>query len=407
MCQQLNTFLEERQVGASRIYALFLLIKKVLVFLASSESARRREYIAPNTWNSWTGVDTICSDSNTRRKQISRNRKLLGAEQSKKLEQAPGRSVPTADDLKMPALYGEKKKAKKTIDLARRRCSCWGNFAALCRPQRAAAGGTQADHARVPGVFGQGGSWGRYYVAHLVTATLCLGMAPRQQVLRQLRLGSSFVKKDDGRYWILMLSHMNKNGRATTFPIAQELTPAYDFYLSEVRPQLMGSKEHDYLFCTRTGDAPGVSFDFSAWTRSIAQRIINRPVNCHAFRSALVTTFHKTGATQSEMNALADVMAHDPATARDYYFKEDARMQAMAAHERMRDAYGLGKAAESQHMAAAAANEGHAIGCRSLGALLAILHAAKPAASSLLPTLCTPRRRRPAEPTQLELTTQA
>jgi len=57
------------------------------------------------------------------------------------------------------------------------------------------------------------------------------------------------------------------------------------------------------------------------------------------------------------MNALADVMAHDPATARDYYFKEDARMQAMAAHERMRDAYGLGKAAESQHMAAAA-NEG-------------------------------------------------
>jgi len=249
--------------------------------------------------------------------------------------------------------------------------------------------------------LGKGARGDASFVAHLVTATLCLGMAPRQQVLRQLQLGSSFIKKDDGRYWsqsfacehagckqlhfairlrpriwdpsnvllpafclricslsVIMLSHMNKNGRATTFPIAQELTPAYDFYLSGVRPQLMGSKEHDYLFCTRTGDAPGVSFDFSAWTRSIAQRIINRPVNCHAFRSALVTTFHKTGATQSEMNALADVMAHDPATARDYYFKEDARKQAMDAHERMRDAYGLSKAAKSQHMAAAAANEG-------------------------------------------------
>src|SRR5680860_1163108 len=65
VCQQLNTYMEERQVGASRIYALFLLIKKILVFLASSESMRRREYIAPNTWNSWTCVDSICSDSNT------------------------------------------------------------------------------------------------------------------------------------------------------------------------------------------------------------------------------------------------------------------------------------------------------------------------------------------------------
>jgi len=267
----------------------------------------------------------------------------------------------------MPALYGEKKKAKQAAS------------ASTSHVVDAVAGATSqpcadpnelrpAELKRITRgcleYLGKEGRGDATYVAHLVTATLCLGMAPRQRVLRQLQLGSSFVKKDDGRYWILMLSHMNKNGRATTFPIAQELTPAYDFYLSEVRPQLMGTKQHDYLFCTRTGDAPGVSFDFSAWTRSIAQKIIGRPVNCHAFRSALVTTFYKTGATQSEMNALADVMAHDPATARDYYFKEDARKQAMEAHERMRDAYGLGKAAEQESkqvaVATAVADEGTA-----------------------------------------------
>jgi len=367
VCQKLNTFLEERQVGASRIYALFLLIKKILVFLASSESARRREYIAPNTWNSWTGVDTICSDSNTRRKQISRNRKLLGAEQSKKLEQAPGRSVPTADDLKMPALYGEKKKAKQQATSTPHATASAAAGATL-QPRTDPNELQPAELKQITQgcleYLGKGARGDASYVAHLVTATLCLGMAPRQQVLRQLQLGSSFVKKDDGRYWILMLSHMNKNGRATTFPIAQELTQAYDFYLDMVRPQLMGTKQHNFLFCTRTGDAPGVSFDFSAWTRSIAQKIIGRPVNCHAFRSALVTTFYKTGATQCEMNALADVMAHDPATARDYYFKEDARKQAMEAHERMRDAYGLGKAAEHESkqvaVATAVADEGTA-----------------------------------------------
>jgi len=201
VCQQLNTFLEERQVGASRIYALFLLIKKILVFLASFESARRREYIAPNTWNSWTGVDTICSDSNTRRKQISRNRKLLGAEQSKKLEQAPRRSVPTADDLKMPALYGEKKKAKQAASES----SSHVVDAAAGATSQPCADPNELRPAELKRItrgcleyLGKEGRGDATYVAHLVTATLCLGMAPRQQVLRQLRLGSSFVKKDDG-----------------------------------------------------------------------------------------------------------------------------------------------------------------------------------------------------------------
>jgi len=38
------------------------------------------------------------------------------------------------------------------------------------------------------------------HMAYLVTALLCLCMAPRSQVLRQLRLGSSLVKEADGKY---------------------------------------------------------------------------------------------------------------------------------------------------------------------------------------------------------------
>lgn len=217
---------------------------------------------------------------------------------------------------------------------------------------------------------------GGHYVAYLVTATLCLGMAPRQQVLRQLQLGSSFLKKADGQYWIVMLAHMNKNGKATTFPIAQELTKAYDVYLESVRPQLLGGKSHDYVFCKRTGDAPGATFDFSDWTRSVTKVLIGRPVNCHAFRSAVVTTYYKSGASQCQMNALADVMAHDPKTARDYYYRDDAQKQAAEIQERMREAYGLSVAlathnntSQQQNDSAAAAAYGFEPMCKSVNSI--------------------------------------
>ena len=227
---------------------------------------------------------------------------------------APRSAEPTHDDLKMPALYGEKKKAKRAAS------------ASTSHVVDAVAGATSqpcadpnelrpAELKRITRgcleYLGKEGRGDATYVAHLVTATLCLGMAPRQQVLRQLQLGSSFVKKDDGRYWILMLSHMNKNGRATTFSLAKELTPAFDLYLETIRPQLLGSKHHDFLFCKRNGDPPSEAFDFSEWTRSVTKELIARPINAHAFRGGIVKAFHKTGATQVQMNDLADVMGHD------------------------------------------------------------------------------------------------
>ena len=56
-------------------------------------------------------------------------------------------------------------------------------------------------------------------------------------------------------------------------------------------------------------------------------------------------------------------MAHDPKTARDYYFKDDAQQQALEIQERMREAYGLNvqagaaAAAESEPAAAVQSTE--------------------------------------------------
>ena len=127
-----------------------------------------------------------------------------------------------------------------------------------------------------------------------------------------------------------------KSGKAANFPLAPEITPAMDFYLATIRPQLLGVKQHDYLFCKLNGDPPHETLSYSDWTKKVANELIGRPINGHAFRDGVIVTHYDSGATQAEMNQLADVMGHDPATARNHYYRADARKQALGIHERMR-----------------------------------------------------------------------
>src|SRR6185312_11920064 len=96
-----------------------------------------------------------------------------------------------------------------------------------------------------------------------------------------------------------------------------ELTEPVDFYLQTIRPLLLRphGQEHDYVFFKRNGSAPRV--DFSELTSLVTQNLIGRPVNAHAFRSAVITSYYRDGAaSQGEMDTLANIMAHDSTTAR-------------------------------------------------------------------------------------------
>ena len=47
---------------------------------------------------------------------------------------------------------------------------------------------------------------------------------------------------------------------------------------------------------------------------------------------------YRTGVTQVQMNCLADAMGHDPATARNHYYRIDTEKQHMEIHDVMRSA---------------------------------------------------------------------
>lgn len=176
------------------------------------------------------------------------------------------------------------------------------------------------------------------YMAHLVTAILCLCMAPRSQVLRQLQIGSSFIKEADGKYWVRQLADMCKNGKPTLFAVPLLLTPVIDYYLTHVRPRLLVRQDgispaHNYVFCKNNGTAPRT--DFSTCTNLVTLQIIGRPINAHAFRAAVITTFYGTNASQADMDTLANIMSHDATTARNYYFRPAHMRAADETSERM------------------------------------------------------------------------
>jgi integrase len=327
--------------------ALFVCTRRsqILVYLSTDATTRRREMVLPTAWNSWTLVDTICSDSNAARKQISRNMKVLGATQCKNLPPAPVRTAPTAADLKI-SVFGEKKKAttKPTV-LTLQSPVPAGVHVTATAPQLLQASPNEMEPDELKRIAAGCLEYLRVpkpkvgkFLSYLVVATLCYGLAPRQQVIRQLRLGSSFVRKEDGLYWVVMLSYQMKAGKAITFSLAKELTPALDIYIETIRPQLLGSKQHDFVFCKRNGDPPSDNFFYSDWTKGVTKELVGRPINAHAFRGGIVKAFYRTGVSQVLMNGLADAMGHDPATARNHYYREDAEKQTEEIHERMRDA---------------------------------------------------------------------
>jgi integrase/N-acetylmuramoyl-L-alanine amidase len=347
--QALYQAVVDRQVSSGRMHQIFLLVKKVLVFLSSTESAKSRQFVQPTAYESYLYVENVCSESSDQRKQEARNRMVLGIPgargalvQQREVFQIPktwsesGNPLP----LRLPAAAAAPGAAEVQTDTMQLN----GPNHTMTREELSAVTQACLDYLRSSVAFREVNPLPAdsdvHFMHYLITATLCLGLAPRSQVLQQLRIGSSFKKEADGLYWIRMRAQESKNGRPTMFALAQDLTFAYDHYLQEVRPRLLarsvqGGLQHDYVFFKRSGAAPRT--DFSTSTCLVTQQVLGRPVNCHSFRASLITTFFNSGASDAEMCTLASIMAHDPSTQRNFYYKPQHNQAAKQAGQRMVD----------------------------------------------------------------------
>jgi hypothetical protein len=405
ICQALLTAINQRQVGSGRIHAIFLLIKKVLVFLSSQESTRLRQFILPSSYESYCYVDNICGDSSQKRKQESRNRIVLGVQSCQQLmnqratsssstfiipptwspvndssepipsvsasspssfssfsllpKGATGAASPTSTSttpLKMESLNNLTKEELKEIatgcirylqqqvtasehELAPARISA--SASSSSSSSSALASSSSSSSLSVREVKQQD----RTFMMYLATAILSF-IAPRTQVLRQLRIGSSLVKEEDGRYWVKILADLSKNGKPTLFTIPDQLTKSFDLYIKIIRPRLLQTAigrttklkndkfvDHNYMFFNNNGREPRT--EFVTYTNVVTQQLIGRAVNPHAFRSAVIQAFYETGATQNDMDLLARIMSHSSNTAKDFYYRPKMTEAAIQTNQRI------------------------------------------------------------------------
>lgn len=387
VCQGLFDSLTKRKVGSGRVHALFLLVKKVLVYLSSVASLKTKQYIAPVTFPSFFYVDSICADASLQRKQETRNRALLGMQSSPfhGSSSASGSRPPTPPS----AMQQHQFKAAASLKNQNKNASTSRGLVSSSSSSAAAAAASASSYSAPPSSSSNGvlqmsslskqelqqlasgclsvlgkcrdqlqqsstplssAALCKRYVQFLVTATFALGLAPRSQVLRELRVGSTFIK-DKEQYWVKMLAELNKNGKPSMMVFPVELTEPYDFYFETVRPFLLKAAsaaatksnksgagrdvviQHDYVFFKRDGHGPRP--EFSSFTASVTMELLGRSINAHTFRSAVITTFYENGATQGEMDVLANLMAHDSTTAKNHYFRPQYARAAVQANSQM------------------------------------------------------------------------
>lgn len=365
VCQALFTALGDRRVGAGRFHALFLLAKKILIFLSSLESVARHQYCQPTMYESFLFVDSVCSESGQKRKIESRNRALLGLQATQQLLGANHARQPP-QPFRIPTTWSS--------NAAPSQRSAGDGSSPTPPAHTAARGSASAAAAAAPSAAPSSNEMtkaelqqvakyclarlrelmvapssidaavlavrDRWFMAILVCATIALSLAPRCQVLRQLRIGSSLTKDAvDGRYWVKLVGELTKSGKPTLFALPAELSSVYDAYLDSVRPRLLAPANadqpaaHDYVFVNRNGSAP--RRDFSSCTSLITTAALGRPINAHAFRAAVVVGYYEMGASQSQMNILADIMGHSAQTAASFYYRPQFSQAATYANDKM------------------------------------------------------------------------
>jgi len=332
-CQALHRALQLRNTGPCRVHTLFLLVKKILVYLSAVESLRLKLWNPPTTLPSYSYVSALCSESTTARKAHAADRALIGAADAEAMtstntssmsiqahnnqgndSESSGVTVSSHVRKVFPACQ-----PMTTMEIQSLVSGCLRYLAAATASNKAQDGVKEAQK----------------YAAYLVTAFLCLGLAPRSQVLAQIRLGSSFVKEND-TFWIKLRAEHSKNNKPVMLPVPQKLTEYFTHYLAVARGTIVRqdeTKHQNYVFLKRDGEGP--RSEFAEWTRYVSNAVIGRAVTVHAFRSSIVTAYYEAGASPAQMQNLARFMNHDVSTASRYYYRPQYTSNIHVAHERL------------------------------------------------------------------------
>ena len=253
-------------VGAGTRYKAYLLMKKLLVFMAGKNRQQTGIDHGPDQFNSWQRVLTLCDDAN-RERDSEENDRLLFDDRTEE--------IMTKDEQHASlATCSQRLQQLRAVPLHQ-----W--------------------------TIGQR----RSFEAHLVTALFLVMAGPRSQVLAQMKVGSSLLppgqhgnQSPPGCYEVQIRARDTKTKKmGTLLAIPAEYSDHLAFFVSTFLPEGWAGA----VWLQKNGQP---RTQFTDLTRLVTESAIGRPIAAHHFRHSLVTA-----SSESESAALAAVQGNSVA----------------------------------------------------------------------------------------------
>lgn len=144
----------------------------------------------------------------------------------------------------------------------------------------------------------------RYLIVGLIVL-----LADRQRTIRELEVGKTLVK-EDGEWLIVQTSAQYKTGKTygtRRLPFPKSLYPMLELWLNELRATLHPT--HNFVFTCQNGKPLNKTATLSLFENAI-YRVTGKKLNPHEVRHITISHFKRKGASDAQMNALAELMAH-------------------------------------------------------------------------------------------------
>ena len=270
--------------GAARVYALSLLLRKVVAYLCSQQSAASMAYISPSSHPASAVVDEHAARAGRKRKLVQRDRMAFGGDEEEWM---------TAEEM--------------TIVMT----GCLADMRRLEHVYR--AGG------RNEGALQQCDAewWTKCWVVVLFITLI----SPRSQTMASLTTSTVLSPGAPGnsnpeQYLVRVSAELNKAEQAFICEVPKQLTAHMTFFLRRVLPP----GHEGALFRTRSGKT---RTDFGETTRPVCTKFLGRPINPHRVRTSVATAMWENPAVdEGLMRGLASHMTHSSAVQQQFYAKQ-------------------------------------------------------------------------------------
>jgi integrase len=159
----------------------------------------------------------------------------------------------------------------------------------------------------------------------LIIAFLAL-IPLRRRTLGLLQIGQHLVRSGAG--WAVDIpANDTKWKRPFEFPLSQDLSARFDFYLKEIRPAISGVACNNHLWVSRCGPM-GDKMIYKA-VRRRTKKTLGFPVNLHRFRHAAATFWSVRDPVN--VRGVKDLLGHATfATTEQHYIMAQSRMAGRA-----------------------------------------------------------------------------